>query len=155
MTLQQGDKAPAISLKNQDGQKITLSSLKGKKVALFFYPKDATPTCTVEACSLRDDYSELLKHNIEVIGISPDDETSHQKFIAKQKLPYQLLADTDKKTLIDYGVWGEKSMFGNKYMGVIRTTFLIDEKGKIAHIIDKVKAKEHSKQILKLWKDSL
>jgi thioredoxin-dependent peroxiredoxin len=155
ITLQIGDKAPAISLKNQDGKKITLASLKGKKVAVFFYPKDDTPTCTNEACNLRDNYSTLLKHNIEVIGISPDDEKSHTKFISNQKLPYQLLADTALKTLNDYGVWGEKSMFGNKYMGVVRTTFLIDEKGKIAHIITKVKSSDHSNQILKLWKNSL
>jgi thioredoxin-dependent peroxiredoxin len=153
--LQAGDKAPNIALKNQEGTKITLASMKGKKVVLFFYPKDNTPTCTNEACNLRDNYANLLKHNMEVIGISPDDEASHQKFVEKQHLPYHLLADTELKTLHDYGVWGEKSMYGRKYMGVIRTTFLIDEKGKIVHIIDKVKAGDHSQQILKLWKDSL
>jgi peroxiredoxin Q/BCP len=155
ITLQQGDKAPAISLKNQTGDKVSLSQYKGKKIALFFYPKDDTPTCTNEACNLRDNVALLRKHNIEVIGISPDDEASHLKFSSKQKLPYSILSDTALKACNDYGVWGEKSMYGNKYMGVIRTTFLIDEKGKIAHIIEKVKSSEHSNQIIKLWKDSI
>lgn len=155
ITLQQGDKAPAISLKNQTGDKVSLSQFKGKKIALFFYPKDDTPTCTNEACNLRDNVALLRKHNIEVIGISPDDEASHLKFSSKQKLPYSILSDTALKACNDYGVWGEKSMYGNKYMGVIRTTFLIDEKGKIAHIIEKVKSSEHSNQIIKLWKDSI
>lgn len=146
-----GSKAPAISLKNQDGKKVTLSSFKGKKVALFFYPKDMTSTCTVEACNLRDHYPELQQQGIEVIGISPDDEISHTKFVNKHELPYTLLADTEQKTLQDYGVWGEKSMYGRKYMGVIRTTFLIDEKGKIHDIIQKVEAKNHAAQILKSW----
>jgi peroxiredoxin Q/BCP len=110
-----------------------------------------TPTCTVEACNLRDHFLALTIAGIEVIGISPDDEASHVKFIEKQQLPYHLLADTDHATLEKYGVWGEKSMYGRKYMGVLRTTFLIDEAGKIAHIIDKVKSKEHAQQILKLW----
>lgn len=151
-TLEVGKKAPSFSLKNQDGKKISLKDLTGKKVVLFFYPKDMTPTCTVEACNLRDHYSSLTKAGMEVIGISPDDEASHVKFIEKQQLPYHLLADTDHAILEKYGVWGDKSMYGRKYMGVLRTTFLIDEEGKIAHIIDKVKSKEHAQQILKLWK---
>ncbi len=151
-TLEVGKKAPAFSLKNQAGQKIALKDYLGKKVVLFFYPKDMTPTCTVEACNLRDNYSALIKAGMEVIGISPDDEKSHIKFIEKQELPYQLLADEKHEVLEKYGVWGEKSMYGRKYMGVLRTTFLINETGKIAHIIDKVKSKEHAQQILKLWK---
>jgi peroxiredoxin Q/BCP len=150
-TLEVGKKAPAFSLKNQEGKKIALKDYIGKKVVLFFYPKDMTPTCTVEACNLRDHFLALTNVGIEVIGISPDDEASHVKFIEKQKLPYHLLADTDHATLEKYGVWSEKSMYGRKYMGVLRTTFLIDETGKIAHIIDKVKSKEHAQQILKLW----
>jgi peroxiredoxin Q/BCP len=150
-TLEVGKKAPAFSLKNQEGKKIALKDYIGKKVVLFFYPKDMTPTCTVEACNLRDHFLALTNAGIEVIGISPDDEASHVKFIEKQQLPYHLLADTDHATLEKYGVWGEKSMYGRKYMGVLRTTFLIDETGKIAYIIDKVKSKEHAQQILKLW----
>jgi peroxiredoxin Q/BCP len=150
--LKAGDKAPAISLKNQEGKKVSLKEFKGKKVVLFFYPKDMTPTCTVEACNLRDNYSLLQNHGIEVIGISPDDETSHLKFADKHELPYTLLADPTHKTLNDYGVWGEKSMYGKKYMGVLRTTVLINEDGKIHEIIRKVESKNHAAQILKMWK---
>lgn len=150
--LKAGDKAPAISLKNQEGKKVTLKEFKGKKVVLFFYPKDMTPTCTVEACNLRDNYSLLQKQGIEVIGISPDDETSHLKFADKHELPFTLLADPTHKTLNDYGVWGEKSMYGKKYMGVLRTTVLINEDGKIHEIIRKVESKNHAAQILKIWK---
>jgi peroxiredoxin Q/BCP len=150
--LKAGDKAPAISLKNQEGKKVTLKEFKGKKVVLFFYPKDMTPTCTVEACNLRDNYSLLQKQGIEVIGISPDDETSHLKFADKHELPFTLLADPSHKTLNDYGVWGEKSMYGKKYMGVLRTTVLINEDGKIHDIIRKVESKNHAAQILKMWK---
>jgi peroxiredoxin Q/BCP len=152
ITLNPGEKVPAFSLKNQDGKKVSLKDYKGKKIVLFFYPKDMTPTCTVEACNLRDNYNLLKKEGIEIIGISPDDEASHQKFIGKHELPYTLLADTTMKTLNDYGVWGEKSMYGRKYMGVLRTTFLINEDGKIHDIIVKVQSKDHAKQILKLWK---
>lgn len=150
--LKAGDKAPAISLKNQEEKKVTLKEFKGKKVVLFFYPKDMTPTCTVEACNLRDNYSLLQKQGIEVIGISPDDETSHLKFADKHELPFTLLADSTHKTLNDYGVWGEKSMYGKKYMGVLRTTVLINEDGKIHEIIRKVESKNHAAQILKIWK---
>ena len=138
--------------KNQEGKKVTLKEFKGKKVVLFFYPKDMTPTCTVEACNLRDNYSLLQKQGIEVIGISPDDETSHLKFADKHELPFTLLADPSHKTLNDYGVWGEKSMYGKKYMGVLRTTVLINEDGKIHDIIRKVESKNHAAQILKMWK---
>ena len=147
-----GMKAPAFSLLNQSNEKVSLKDFIGQKVVLFFYPKDMTPTCTVEACNLRDNLDLLKKNNIQVIGISPDDVKSHEKFATQQKLPYPILADETKKVLEKYGVWGEKSMYGKKYMGVLRTTFLIDEKGKIAEIIRQVKSKEHASQIMKLWK---
>ncbi|MBU3677632.1 MAG: thioredoxin-dependent thiol peroxidase [Chitinophagaceae bacterium] len=149
--LKAGDKAPNFSLKNQDGKKVALKDFKGQKFVLFFYPKDMTSTCTVEACNLRDNYSALQKQGIAVVGISPDDETSHQKFIGKHELPYTLLADTEQTMLNAYGVWGEKSMYGRKYMGVHRTTFLINEDGKIHDVIVKVEAKNHAAQILNLW----
>ena len=149
--LKPGIKAPAFTLKDQHGSKVSLKDYAGKKVALFFYPKDMTSTCTVEACNLRDHYAALQNQGIEVIGISPDDELSHEKFIGKHELPYTLLADTAHTALEKYGVWGEKSMYGRKYMGVLRTTFLINEDGKIHDIIRKVEAKNHAAQILKLW----
>ncbi|MGI9192316.1 MAG: thioredoxin-dependent thiol peroxidase [Chitinophagaceae bacterium] len=149
--LKAGDKAPNFSLKNQDGKKVALKDFKGQKFVLFFYPKDMTSTCTVEACNLRDNYSALQQQGIAVVGISPDDETSHQKFIGKHELPYTLLADTEQTMLNAYGVWGEKSMYGRKYMGVHRTTFLINEDGKIHDVIVKVEAKNHAAQILKVW----
>lgn len=151
-TLNPGDKAPAFSLKNQEGTKISLNDFLGKKVVIFFYPQDSTPTCTVEACNLRDNYTMLTQQGIEVIGISPDDTTSHERFHTKQNLPYTLLADTDKKVIEKYGVWGEKNMYGKKYMGLLRTTFLINEKGKIDAVIRKVKSADHSQQILTVWK---
>ena len=147
MSLQEGKKAPAFSAKDQDGKSIKLADFKGKKLALYFYPKDLTSTCTVQACNLRDGFKALSTKGIEVIGVSPDDEKSHLKFIAKNKLPFRIIADTDKKVIEKYGVWGEKQMYGNKYMGVFRTTFLIDEKGVIVKIIDKPKVKEHDKEI--------
>ncbi len=149
--LKAGDKAPNFSLKNQDGKKVALKDFKGQKFVLFFYPKDMTSTCTVEACNLRDNYSALQQQGIAVVGISPDDETSHQKFIGKHELPYTLLADTEQTMLNAYGVWGEKSMYGRKYMGVHRTTFLINEDGKIHDVIVKVEAKNHAAQILNVW----
>ena len=150
-TLKPGDKAPAFSLKNQAGKKVSLKDFKGQKLVIFFYPKDMTPTCTVEACNLRDNYDALQKKGIQVIGVSPDDEKSHIKFIDKHELPYTLLADPEQEMLNKYGVWGEKSMYGRKYMGVLRTTFLINEEGKIHDVISKVEAKNHAAQILKLW----
>ena len=150
-TLTLGSKAPAFTLHNQKGQKVSLKDYKGQKLVLFFYPKDMTPTCTVEACNLRDNVSLLAKQGIQVIGISPDDVKSHEKFSAQQQLPYPILADDQKKVVEKYGVWGEKSLYGNKYMGVLRTTFLINEKGVIVEIIDKVKSKDHAAQILKIW----
>ncbi|MFN6320650.1 MAG: thioredoxin-dependent thiol peroxidase [Bacteroidota bacterium] len=147
MNLTEGKKAPSFTAKDQDGATIKLSEFKGKKLALYFYPKDDTSTCTVQACNLRDGFKALAKKGIEVIGVSPDDEKSHTKFIAKHKLTFRIIADTDKKLIEKFGVWGEKQLYGNKYMGVFRTTFLIDENGVIVKIISKPKVKEHSKEI--------
>lgn len=147
MNLSEGKKAPSFTAKDQDGATIKLSEFKGKKLALYFYPKDDTSTCTVQACNLRDGFKALAKKGIEVIGVSPDDEKSHTKFIAKHKLPFRIIADTDKKLVEKFGVWGEKKLYGNKYMGVFRTTFLIDDNGVIVKIISKPKVKEHSKEI--------
>lgn len=148
MTLAIGKKAPAFTAINQKGEYVSLDFLKGKKVVLFFYPKDDTPTCTTEACDIRDNYERLLAAGFTVLGISPDPIKKHLKFIEKHQLPFDLLSDEDHSMSIAYGVWGEKSMYGRKYMGILRTTFLIDEKGMITDIIDKVVAKEHSAQIL-------
>jgi len=149
MSLKVGDKAPSFVGKDQDGKEVKLSDYKGKKVALFFYPKDNTPTCTKEACNLRDNYSSFKKANYEVIGVSADDEKSHRKFIKKFSLPYTLIADIDRSINEAYGVWQEKMLFGRKYMGTVRTTFIINEKGIIENIIDKVNSEEHTSQILK------
>jgi peroxiredoxin Q/BCP len=144
-----GDKAPDFRVNDQDGNPVTLSGLKGKKVVLYFYPKDMTPGCTAEACNLRDNYNLLLKQGYEVLGVSTDDEKSHKKFIAKEKLPFRLLADTDRKLHEAYGTWVEKSMYGRKFMGTARITFVIDENGVIDEIIGKVDTKDHTRQILK------
>ena len=149
-TITEGAKAPAFKGKDQDGNSISLANYKGKKLILFFYPKDNTPGCTAEACSLRDNYKLLQKNGFELLGVSVDDEKSHQKFITKHELPFPLLADTDQSVVNAYEVWVEKSMYGRKYMGTARKTFIIDEKGKIAHIIEKVDTKDHAGQILKL-----
>ena len=143
-----GDTAPAIHAKDQHGNVIKLEDFKGNKVVLYFYPKDNTPGCTAEACNLRDNYDALLKEGFKVIGVSPDDEKSHQKFTEKYSLPFPLIPDTEKKVLNDYGVWGRKKFMGREYDGVIRTTFVIDEEGKIAEIIEKVDTKKHAGQIL-------
>ena len=145
-----GDKAPEILGKNEKGKEIRLSDYKGKKIVLYFYPKDMTSGCTVEACNLRDNYSELRKVGYEVVGVSVDDEKSHQKFIEKNNLPFTLIADTDKKLVEQFGVWGEKSMYGRKYMGTFRTTFIINEEGVVERIITpkEIKTKEHAAQIL-------
>lgn len=148
MTLKAGDKAPDFTARDQDGKNIKLSDLKGKKVVLYFYPKDMTPGCTAEACNLRDNYKLLQKQGYEVFGVSTDNEKSHQKFIAKEKLPFSLLADTDKTIHAKYGTWVEKSMYGRKYMGTARVTFVIDEKGVISEVIEKVDTKNHTDQIL-------
>ena len=145
-----GDKAPEILGLNENSEEIRLSHYQGKKIVLYFYPKDSTSGCTAQACNLRDNYAELRQAGYEVIGVSVDDAKSHQKFIAKNELPFTLIADTDKKLVEQFGVWGEKSMYGRKYMGTFRTTFIINEEGIIERIIlpKQVKTKEHSKQIL-------
>jgi peroxiredoxin Q/BCP len=149
-TLQIGDQAPEILGINQDGQEIKLSDYVGKKVVLYFYPKDNTSGCTAQACNLRDNYQELRQAGYEVIGVSADSQKSHQGFIAKHNLPFNLIADTDKKLSALFGTWGEKSMYGRKYMGMFRTTFIIDEKGVIEKMISpkQVKTKDHAAQIL-------
>lgn len=148
MALKKGDKAPAFSVKDQDGQEVKLSDFKGKKLVLYFYPKDNTPGCTEEACNLRDNYKVLQKAGYEVLGVSTDSARKHQNFIKKQKLPFRLLADVDKQMHESYGTWVEKSMFGRKFMGTARVTFLIDEKGLISDIIEKVDTKDHAAQII-------
>jgi thioredoxin-dependent peroxiredoxin len=150
-TLNTGDKAPDFTVRDHKGEEISLENLKGKKIILYFYPKDNTPGCTAEACSLRDGYDELLKAGFAVVGVSPDDEKSHQNFSKKYDLPFHLIADTEKELIKKYGVWGEKSMMGKKYMGVIRTTFIINGQGMIEHILPKVDTKNHASQILALY----
>jgi peroxiredoxin Q/BCP len=147
-TLNEGDLAPNISAKDQNGNRISLSEYLKKKVVLYFYPKDDTPGCTAEACNLRDNYDSLLEQGYEVIGVSPDSEKSHLKFIDKYKLQFRLIADTDNEVAKAYGVFGLKKFMGKEYMGVNRTTFLIDEQGKIAKVISKVDTKNHSSQII-------
>ena len=148
--LSAGMQAPAINSKDQDGNAISLDQFKGKTVVLYFYPKDDTPGCTAEACDFRDNYQALVNKGIVVLGVSVDDEASHQKFITKHNLPFPLVADTDHKIVNDYGVWVEKNMYGKKYMGVNRRTFIIDENGLIKDIIKKVDTKNASAQVLEL-----
>lgn len=145
-----GDKAPEILGINEKGEEIRLSNYKGKKLVLYFYPKDSTSGCTAQACNLRDNYDALRQAGYEVVGVSVDSEKSHQKFIEKNSLPFPLIADTDKKLVEQFGVWGEKSMYGRKYMGTFRTTFIINEEGIVERIIGpkKVKTKDHAAQIL-------
>ena len=149
MTLQVGDLAPDFEVKNQHGEPVKLSAFRGKKVVLYFYPKDDTPGCTAQACNLRDNYQALLNQGYVVLGVSVDSEKKHQKFIDKYELPFPLLADTEHEIVEKYGVWQEKSMYGRKYMGTMRYTFVIDEEGKIEDIITKVDTKDHAAQILK------
>lgn len=144
-----GDQAPAFSGKDQSGNMVSLESFRGSKVVLYFYPKDDTPGCTAEACSLRDNYEALLARGYKVVGVSPDSEKSHQKFTEKYELPFPLIADTGKNILQDYGVWGRKKFMGREYDGVIRTTYIIDEKGVIEEVIEKVDTKNHAAQVLK------
>jgi thioredoxin-dependent peroxiredoxin len=148
MALQVGDKAPDFRVNDEQGKLVKLADFKGKKLVLYFYPRDMTPGCTAEACDLRDNYKALQKAGYEVLGVSTDTEKSHQKFITKEKLPFRLLADPDKILHDAYGTWVEKSMYGRKYMGTARVTFLINEKGIIEEIIEKVDTKNHSAQIL-------
>lgn len=146
--LNEGQKAPDFTAKDQNGKNISLSDFSGKDVILYFYPKDDTPGCTAEACSFRDNYQSLLTQGFEVIGVSIDDEKSHQKFITKYSLPFPLISDSDKTIVESYGVWVEKNMYGKKYMGVARKTFVIGKDGKIRKIIDKVDTKNSSQQVV-------
>lgn len=149
ITLNEGDKAPLFEGKDQNGADVKLEDFKGKKVILYFYPKDDTPGCTKEACNLRDNYSDLINKGFAVVGVSPDSEAAHQKFITKYELPFTLLADTDKSILKAYGAWGEKNMYGKITEGVLRSTFIIDENGNIQKIFKKVKTDAHTEQIYK------
>lgn len=147
-----GDMVPQLTGTDENGNEIKLSDFKGKKLVLYFYPKDSTPGCTAEACSLRDNYEAMLARGYEVIGVSVDSERSHRNFIAKQSLPFHLIADTEKTWVEAFGVWGEKKMCGRTYMGILRTTFVIDEEGRIAHIFTpkQIKTKTHAEQVLAL-----
>ena len=147
--LKVGDKAPDFEGINQDGEKVSLKDFAGKKLILYFYPKDNTPGCTAESCNLNDNYNDWLDKGFEVLGVSPDSVKSHQNFKNKYNLKFDLIADTEKEILQKYGAWGEKNMYGKKYMGVLRTTFIIDENGVIKEIFGKVKTKDHTNQIIK------
>ena len=157
MALQIGDKIPQILGADQNGNSLKASDFAGKKLALYFYPKDNTPGCTAQACSLRDGYDDLKKAGYAIVGVSVDDEASHQKFIDKFDLPFPLIADVDKKLVEQFGVWQEKKNYGKTYMGTVRTTFLIDENGIIRHIIEgrKVDTKNHAEQILEIENKAL
>lgn len=147
--LKVGEKAPVFEGVNQNGEKISLSDFEGKKLILYFYPKDNTPGCTAESCNLNDNYDEWLAKGFDVVGVSPDSEKSHLKFIDKYGFKFNLIADTEKEILLAYNAWGEKSMYGKKYMGVLRKTYVIDEEGVIVEIFEKVKTKDHTNQIIK------
>jgi peroxiredoxin Q/BCP len=149
--LKQGDKAPAFTSRDQDGKKFSLADLKGHKTVLYFYPEDDTPTCTIQACNLRDNFGLLKKNGFTVIGVSPDDPKKHTKFREKFNLPFTLIADPEHMIIDKYGVWGEKNLYGRKYMGLHRTTFVIDEKGIIRKIFLRPKNKDHAAEILAAW----
>ena len=149
--LKAGDKAPAFSGKDQNNNVVKLSDFKGQKLVIYFYPADMTPTCTVQACNLRDNFGLLRSAGINVLGVSPDDAAKHKKFEDKFDLPFPLLADTSLEIINLFGVWGQKQMYGKSYMGLLRTTFLIDEKGKIKDVFLKPKSKDHSQEILEAW----
>ena len=149
----EGKKAPAFKGKDQNGKPVSLADFKGKKTVLYFYPEDDTPTCTVQACNLRDNFGLLKKQGFIVLGVSPDEEKKHKKFEVKYDLPFTLIADADHKIIDSYGVWGEKQLYGRTYMGLHRTTFLIDEKGIIRKIFLKPKSKQHTEEILKAWEE--
>lgn len=148
-----GQKAPAFSGKDQNGNTVSLKDFKGRKLALYFYPEDDTPTCTVQACNLRDNYEALKKEGITIIGVSPNSSESHKKFEAKFSLPFPLLADEGHSIIDKYGVWGEKQLYGRKYMGLFRTTFLIDEQGLIKKIFLKPRNKQHAEEIIKYFNE--
>jgi thioredoxin-dependent peroxiredoxin len=150
--LNEGDKAPRFSLKNQNGETVKLSDFKGKNVVLYFYPKDDTPGCTTEACDFRDEHSKISKAGAMVLGVSPDDEKRHTKFIAKHSLPFSLLVDADHAVAEKFGAWGEKQLYGKTYMGVIRSTFLIGANGKLAKVWPKVKVAGHAAEVLEAVK---
>lgn len=150
----EGTKAPDFTAAASNGETISLKDLKGKNVVLYFYPKDDTPGCTVQACGFRDGFKEFEKYNAVILGVSPDSVVSHNKFINKFKLPFTLLADEDKKISQAYGVWVEKSMYGKKYMGVARTTFIIDGKGTIAKVFEKVKPEQHTQEVIEVLKSA-
>jgi peroxiredoxin Q/BCP len=149
--LTQGSVAPDFDVADQNGKRVHLKDFRGKKVILYFYPQDNTPTCTKEACNLRDNHQILADHGFIVLGVSPDAEKAHQKFIQKFDLPFALLADTEHEIIRKYGVWGEKTTFGKTYDGVHRVTYIIDEKGNIAHVIPKVESGTHAQQVLALY----
>lgn len=149
--LKKGDNAPNFSVKDQDGKTVNLKDFKGKKLILFFYPKASTPGCTMEAKNLRDNYNELLKKGFEIVGVSADSEKRQKNFCVKNELPFSLLVDEEKEVIKAYGVWGPKKFMGREYEGIHRTTFIIDEKGVIDQIIEKVKTKYHTEQILELY----
>ena len=153
MALKIGDKAPSFKLKNQDDKLVSLSDLKGKPVVLYFYPKDDTSGCTKEACNFRDEFPKFGKMKAEIIGVSADSVESHKRFAQKYKLPFNLLSDEKKAVLEKYGVWQEKSMYGKKYMGIVRTTFIIDAKGKISKIFPKVKVENHNQEVMQALKE--
>ena len=153
MELKVGDKAPSFKLKNQDGKTISFSDLKGKPIVLYFYPKDDTSGCTKESCNFRDEFPKFGKMKAEIIGVSADSVESHKKFAQKYKLPFNLLSDEKKEVLEKYGVWQEKSMYGKKYMGIVRTTFIIDAKGKISKIFPKVKVENHNQEVMQALKE--
>lgn len=149
--LSPGDQAPDFMVNDQNGKPVSITDFKGKKVVLYFYPKDNTPGCTTQACNLRDNHAMLTEKGFVVLGVSIDPEKSHLKFIEKFDLPFALLADTEKEIVTKYGVWGEKSMYGRTYEGIYRVTYIIDEAGKIEHVIPKVKTGEHTAQVLALY----
>jgi len=152
--LKEGSKAPIFKALDQDGKAISLADFKGKKVILYFYPKDDTPTCTAQACNLKDNYNLLIKKGFQVIGVSTDSVKSHKKFEEKFQLPFPLVSDEDKKIVDKYNLWGEKKLMGRTYMGTTRTTFLIDETGKIVKIIAKPDSANHTKEILDAWAEA-
>jgi peroxiredoxin Q/BCP len=153
VTLQEGDKAPNFKGKDQNGNIVSLADYKGKKVVLYFYPEDDTPTCTVQACNLRDNYGLLKKEGFEVLGVSPDEEKKHKKFEAKYNLPFTLLADPGHQIIDKYGVWDEKQLYGRKYMGILRTTFVLDGKGIIRKVFLRPKNKQHAEEIIAAWEN--